>query len=84
MKAIAITSILALSLVGNAGIANANVFDDLKLSAPRSVFDDLRDSAPRSPFDQLRDAAPRSIWDQISDSAPNADGVFGDLKNSAP
>lgn len=83
MKALA-ASLLVLGLLANAGAANANVFDDLKLSAPRSIFDDLRDTAPKSVFDQIRDAAPRSIWDQFNDSAPRTDGVFGDLQMSAP
>lgn len=83
MKALA-ASLFALGLFVNASGANANVFDDLKLSAPHSAFDDLRDSAPKSPFDQIRDTAPRSVWDQLNDSAPRDDNVFGDLQNSAP
>lgn len=84
MKTLATTTLLTLGLIANAGIAQADVFDDLKLSAPRSVFDDLRDAAPKSVFDQIRDATPRSVWDQLNDSAPRTDGVFGDLQKSAP
>ena len=53
MKAFATASLLALGLIVNTGIARANVFEDLKLSAPRSVFEDLSATAPAVAFIEL-------------------------------
>ncbi len=83
MKAFATASLLALSLIVNAGIGRADVFEDLKLSAPRSVFEDLSATAPRSIFDEIRDTAPKSIWDQLNDAAPRPDGAFGGVQQTA-